>query len=207
MILSLDEMRQALLPFGVSPDAALGEKIRLYVELLLRWNQKINLTAITTPAEILERHFGECFFGAQFLDLSARQIVDIGSGAGFPGLAIKMILPGACMTLIEANKRKAAFLKEVAKSLEMHNVEVVALPLSDLNLRERHFDHVLCRAVGTIMRVLGWSEKSLRTGGSILLWSSMKDVERICQDPRWGWEGPFKIPRSNTRVLLRGRLT
>src|SRR6202166_4167383 len=96
--------------------------ISIYIDLLLRWNARINLTAIRQPEEIVTRHFGESLFAARQLfprRLSVSgaaatpvQVADVGSGAGFPGIPIKLWAPNIFLTLIESNQKKAIFLRE-----------------------------------------------------------------------------------------------
>src|SRR5271170_25010 len=114
------------------------DQISTYIDLLKRWNARINLTAIRKEDEIVTRHFGESFFlarhvfptearGEQTLlsAASSARAVDIGSGAGFPGLPLKLWAPQIHLTLIESNHRKAAFLREVARELTLTNVDVI----------------------------------------------------------------------------------
>jgi len=91
---------EALRRAGIEPAPALLDSISAYVELLLRWNSKINLTAIIDPHEIVSRNFAESFLAARWLRLEAGQLGDVGSGAGFPGLALKLVLPHWSVTLI-----------------------------------------------------------------------------------------------------------
>ncbi len=97
-----------------------------YIDLLLKWNAKVNLTAVRKPEEIVTRHFGESFFAARMLFPQPRKerVIDLGSGAGFPGLPLAMYVAEIEMTLIESNLRKAAFLNEVIRILELRNVKV-----------------------------------------------------------------------------------
>jgi 16S rRNA (guanine(527)-N(7))-methyltransferase RsmG len=114
----------------------------IYIDLLLRWNARINLTAVRNSEEIVPRHFGESFFLARHVfpeadraperDCSKREarrsklVVDLGSGAGFPGLPLKIWWPEIHLTLIESNHKKAAFLREVVRALTLTHVDVMA---------------------------------------------------------------------------------
>jgi 16S rRNA (guanine527-N7)-methyltransferase len=132
------------------------ERTSIYIDLLLRWNARINLTAIRNPEEIVTRHFGESFFLARhvFPDRVERTLLpapslaleprtpnheplitnhqppvtvcDLGSGAGFPGLPVKIWAPEICLTLIESNHKKAAFLREVARALTLTDIDIIA---------------------------------------------------------------------------------
>src|SRR5438093_2961136 len=114
---SEDRISELLSPF--LGQTALSEEqlaaVQIYLELLLKWNAKINLTAIRKPEEIATRHFGESLFAATqiFPDQDSNaSLIDIGSGAGFPGLPMKIWAPGIALTLIESNQHKATFLRE-----------------------------------------------------------------------------------------------
>src|SRR5205085_1932149 len=101
--------------------------VRTYLDLLLKWNAKINLTAVRSPEEIVTRHFGESFFVASriFPDQNSNgSLIDIGSGAGFPGLPAKIWASRISLTLIESNQRKSTFLREIVRALGLANVRV-----------------------------------------------------------------------------------
>ena len=112
------------------------QSISTYIDLLLRWNARMNLTSVRQPEEIVPRHFGESFFAARHLfpdgqtipaeeqAASGIQVIDVGSGAGFPGLPIKIWAPYIHLTLIESNHKKATFLREVARSLALTDIDV-----------------------------------------------------------------------------------
>jgi len=115
------------------------EQISTYIDLLLRWNARINLTAIRDPEQIVPRHFGESLFlarhvlpptgGHRSLATDHRPtttVLDLGSGAGFPALPIKIWEPSIHLTMVEANHKKAAFLREAARALKLMNVDVIA---------------------------------------------------------------------------------
>ncbi len=106
------------------------QQISTYIDLLLRWNARINLTAIRQPEEIVTRHFGESLFTARHLVRNtweqppSASLIDVGSGAGFPGLPIKIYAPEIQVTLIESNQKKATFLREVIRTLTLTNINV-----------------------------------------------------------------------------------
>ena len=91
-------------PGGLSTQEQ-AEKVAQYMQLLLEWNQSFSLTSVTNPSEILSRHFGESMFATSIVPIRQGRLADVGSGAGFPGLAIKIMRPELDVVLIEPNKK------------------------------------------------------------------------------------------------------
>lgn len=113
-----------------------------HYKLLLHWNQRINLTRITSLEEAVERHYAESLFLAAHLPAGAQTVVDVGSGAGFPGFPVAVARPDLRVTLLEADQRKAAFLRETSDLAP--NIEVLAERAESVR---REFDTVISRAV------------------------------------------------------------
>src|SRR5450755_2213230 len=139
----MDPARTAALPepFLDHPlSSAHLDQISTYIDLLLRWNARINLTAVRDPDHIVTRHFGESFFLARHLfpehvgtaapgcpaeqGSATVRAIDIGSGAGFPALPLKIWSPAIHLTLVESNHKKAAFLREVVRELRLTDINV-----------------------------------------------------------------------------------
>src|SRR5271167_2245380 len=112
-------------PHMLSPE--LSAQLESYLDLLLRWNARINLTAVRDPEQVVTRHFGESLFAARVLFAESPKsatLADVGSGAGLPGIPIKLFAPGIALTLIESHQKKATFLREVIRTLELEHAEV-----------------------------------------------------------------------------------
>jgi 16S rRNA (guanine527-N7)-methyltransferase len=122
----------------------LSSHLVVYLDLILKWNARTNLTAIRTPNEIVRRHFGESLFAGAHIGES-KTLLDFGSGAGFPGIPIQLLRPELHVTLAESQGKKAAFLQEVCRALclstEVFSARVETMP------PERQFDVVTLRAV------------------------------------------------------------
>src|SRR5438445_9172424 len=99
--------------------------ISIYIDLLLKWNARVNLTAIREPSEIVQRHFGESLFAAKHLleQKLPQTAIDLGSGAGFPGVPFAMLAPEVQVILIESQQKKVTFLKELIYVLGLNNVK------------------------------------------------------------------------------------
>src|SRR6267143_2387748 len=114
---SLAVIRRALAEFKLPAYDDQVLQIQQYIKILLSWNEKINLTAIRDPLEILNRHFCESMYPASTVPVEDGRIADVGSGAGFPGLPLKIIRPDLDVILVESNIKKATFLAEVIRDL------------------------------------------------------------------------------------------
>src|SRR5713226_1494788 len=204
-IVPLAMVRRSLEPYGIRPSPAHAEAIQRYVALLLQWNQKISLTSLRDPPDILERHFGECMFAASAVPITSGRLADVGSGAGFPGLALKIACPELEVVLVESNVRKSAFLSEVVRVLNLDGVEVVCSRMEDLSVRPGFASLVSARAVGKFDRILRWARKALSEEGQVLLWLGAADAEGVSSSHGWRWKEPIEIPGSHRRVLLIGR--
>ena len=108
-----------LAPYLLEVPASILPQLSTYLDLLLKWNARTNLTAIRDPEEIVRRHFGEGLFTATHLDPSTATLLDFGSGAGFPGLPIALLRPDIQVTLAESQNKKATFLREAVRTLNL----------------------------------------------------------------------------------------
>ncbi|HVH85609.1 MAG TPA: 16S rRNA (guanine(527)-N(7))-methyltransferase RsmG [Terriglobales bacterium] len=182
------------------------EQLRLlqdYLDLLLSWNAKINLTAIREPQEIVRRHFGESLFaGEQLRPENGARLSDLGSGAGFPGLPIAIRYPAIHVTLIESQQKKATFLREVVRSLGIRNVEIYGGRAENSGLTSQI---VTLRAVEKFQLTLPVARSLVGGGGRLALLISSAQVKAAHRmTPEVGWQEPIAIPESRQRVLLMG---
>jgi 16S rRNA (guanine527-N7)-methyltransferase len=186
--------------------------ISMYIDILVHWNARINLTAIRDPEEIVTRHFGESFFAARHLfsdsavpktDDSLVRVADLGSGAGFPGIPIKLWAPHIALTLIESNQKKATFLREVARALTLKDVRIQNVRAE--TLPPASYDVVTLRAVERFSDVLPVVAHLLAPCGrvALLISSAQEDLARSGL-PGVIWQPPLPVPASRSRVLLLG---
>lgn len=190
--------------YGVDVAPQVCESIRTYVALLLRWNAKIPLTSVVDPGEILRFHFGESLFAASVVAIRRSRIADVGSGAGFPGLALRVALPDSKVVLIESNRKKAWFLSEVSRTLALDGVEVLAKRMEEIPREMVDFGFITARAIGQHKRLLKWAKSKLCVGGKIVLWVGESDAQSIASTSDWAWQDPLHIPGSRRRYLLVG---
>jgi len=184
--------------------------ISIYIDLLLRWNARVNLTAIRQPEEIVTRHFGESLFAARHLFRSPQldfsqapvRLIDIGSGAGFPGLPIKIWAPNLHATLTESNHKKATFLREVIRTLRLTSIDVFAGRAEDFPTPA---DFVTVRAVERFELILPTALRLVAANGSLALMIGEAQVQSVGERaPDLQWLEPMPIPLSSSRVLLIG---
>ena len=127
---------------------------------LVRWNQKINITAITDPFEVAVKHVLDSLPAARFISEDAI-LLDIGSGGGFPGLPLKVLMPSLSVTLIDASRKKISFLKHVIRTLKLDNIEALHIRAENLAndpFYRNRFDVIISRAVSSLefFRRLAW---------------------------------------------------
>jgi 16S rRNA (guanine527-N7)-methyltransferase len=195
-MLSETELADLLQPFGLRLTNRQTTQVQTYLELLLRWNAKINLTAIRRPEECVTRLFAESLYLARWVHLEG-SLLDIGSGTGFPGLALKIPFPDLAVALLEPTAKKRAFLKEVARVCEFQDVEVCGKRLKEFadDKTRPAFDNASSRAVGHFDKLLPLVARCLRRGGRLFLWLSRNQGSQLGEVTdclRWG--SPILIP-------------
>lgn len=178
---------------AVSPEIL--PQLSVFLDLLLKWNARTNLTAIREPEQIVRRHFGESLFAGRHLDL-CDTLLDLGSGAGFPGIPIAILRPEIHITLAESQNKKATFLREAIRTLGLSNAEVWA-GRSEAMPSERRFDTVALRAVDNMTAALAAAEA--RTNRQLLLLTSVAAAPALPEFPK---QSRIFIPESLDRVLL-----
>ena len=194
---------------GIRASREQMDQFRAHFELLLRWNSRMNLTAIREPREILRRHFVESAFLTRVLRLGKGTLVDVGSGAGFPGIPVKVLSPETRVVLVEATQKKAAFLKEVARELGVggwrlgDGLEVMAARVEETDLRA---DWLTMRAVKLTPQLLKALARVLVPRGTLALFVGKGEVMEVLENKQfiginWCIE---RIPNSESRVILIG---
>jgi 16S rRNA (guanine527-N7)-methyltransferase len=171
---------------------AQASALEAHYELLLRWNQVINLTAIRNVEDAVERHYFEALFLAERLPANVGSVADVGSGAGFPGFPVAVVRPECLVTLIESDQRKAVFLREASRGLA--NVRVLAKRAEEV---AESFNCVVSRAVS--YAVLGKGARKL--GGRLALLTGVEEPPK-----EWGldWD-VVALPGSLQRFLRISR--
>ena len=156
---------------NVNIDENMLAQFMKYKELLLEWNEKINLTAITEDREILLKHFADCVSLVPFINLNNKSVIDVGTGAGFPGIPVKIVSPSIKLTLLDSLNKRITFLSEVVSSLGLNDVSCVHSRAEDggqnVEFREK-FDVCVSRAVADLSILSEYCLPFIKTGGTFI---------------------------------------
>jgi 16S rRNA (guanine527-N7)-methyltransferase len=198
-------LQELLSPFVSRPlDAEKLNQLQLYLNLLLKWNARINLTAVRDAEQIAQRHFGESLFAGEQLELNnVSNLIDFGSGAGFPGLPIKIMAPHLHVTLVESQQKKATFLREAIRTLRLENVTVHAGRAEKSSLKSQI---VTVRAVEKFESALPVAASLVEPGGqlALLIGAAQSQIARDAL-PTFQWRSAIPIPGSRERIVLAGK--
>jgi 16S rRNA (guanine527-N7)-methyltransferase len=199
-----DQIRSQLAPFGTDLDPVQLSAVRKFLDLLELWNRRISLVSPADISQLIARHVGESLFAASAVPIRHGRLADVGTGAGLPGIPLKIANSSLDLTLIESNQRKSAFLSEAARSLQLDHCEIVPSRYEDF-VPLANFDFITCRAVGKYQDILKWAHDRLAVGGQLILWLGLDDASLLSKTAGWAWRDVLPIPNSNRRVLLVGR--
>lgn len=198
-MLAESNVRALLEPFQLELSSSQISQLLAYLDLLLRWNRKINLTSIRTEEECVTRHFGESLYLARWVKLHG-ELLDIGSGAGFPGLALRIAFPDLMTTLLEPVAKKRAFLKEAARVCGISSVDVRPERLEEFASQRPGviFATITARAVGHFNSLVPQALRVLKPEGRMCLWIGQNQGQSLRESSermRWGEQIPMPIGR------------
>ncbi|WP_381415387.1 16S rRNA (guanine(527)-N(7))-methyltransferase RsmG [Spiroplasma endosymbiont of Anurida maritima] len=151
-----------------------------YYEFLVKKNQEINLTAITKWEDVLNKHFLDCALLIKYYDLNDKNILDIGAGAGFPSIVLKILVPSLKVTIVESLLKRCNFLDELIVLLDLSFVKIVNERAEVFATKQTEvYDCVLSRAVSTLPVILELSTRYLKIKGDIIAYKSQKHEEEL----------------------------
>lgn len=181
---------------------ALATRFADYVSLLLRWNLRVNLTSIRDEEGILSRHFVESIACARALPTGICTLLDLGSGAGFPGIPISLCRPEIAVCLAESQGKKAAFLQEAVRVLEIP-AKVQAQRAESL---PSQFDCVTLRAVDRMTKAIETAAALVAPGGWLAVMTTGSELHKltVAAGPDFTWQESVRLPGSLHRVLALG---
>lgn len=158
--------------FGVEITDEIKEKLNLYGNLLLEWNEKINLTAITEPEEVLFKHFYDCILFLKHVNVPQdATLIDVGTGAGFPGMVLKIVRPDIEVTLLDSLNKRLVFLNDVIEKLGLVGIKTVHSRAEDAGkskLYREKYDVVTARAVAALPVLLEYCVPLANLGGQFV---------------------------------------
>ena len=156
-----------------------GEKFEIFRRLLLECNQKYNLTSITEEKDVLYKHFLDSAAGEFLFPLGAR-VLEVGSGAGFPSIVLKILRPDLCMTLTDSVGKKCAFLQEACRALDFSDVEVIHARVEELAVQREYrekYDVACARAVAPMNTLAEYCLPFVRVGGKFIAYKGGDEEE------------------------------
>jgi 16S rRNA (guanine527-N7)-methyltransferase len=172
-------IEEALDSEGISYPPRMVDRFAVYRELLLDWNQRVNLISRRDEARIVTRHFLDSL-GLVTVEEFPRdsRAMDLGSGAGFPGIPLKLIRPDLRISLVESKRKKALFLRRVIEKLKLDGVEVVMGRVEELAEGLGTFDFIVSRSVTDLITLVRWSKDYLDPAGGSLIAIKGPDVDK-----------------------------
>lgn len=173
--------------FGVILDDEKIKKLNLYGNLLLEWNEKINLTAITEPEQVLYKHFYDCILFLKHCPVKeGASLIDVGTGAGFPGMVLKIVRPDIEVTLLDSLNKRLVFLNEVIDALSLSKIKTVHMRAEEAGKSKEHresYDIATARAVASLPVLLEYCAPLIKKNGVFLGMKgpSVKDEVKISE--------------------------
>ena len=198
---------EVLKEHGIACSGNMSSQVSLYLKLLEKWNKRINLTGLKTPREMLVELFAESFFAGKFLEESDMPIVDVGSGAGFPGMALNIFNPHWKIYLLEPRKKRATFLTFVKQELGILRTKVICKTLEDCSALDfcespRTFTF---RGLGRVKDKLKYCSNLCSKQGKIILFTTENEWDKKLEYiEEIKWLNLVKIPWSHQKIVVTG---
>jgi 16S rRNA (guanine527-N7)-methyltransferase len=188
--------------YGVAPTPDRVQRLGRFLVMLADWNRRMRLVGDAAPEILVQRHVGESLYAATIFEFKRQKVLDIGSGAGFPGVVLQLAFPDLDTTYVEATLKKAAFLREVSR------VEGRGTVVSERaeQLQPIQAEVVTMRAVERMEAVgLRYASRHLAAGGTLLAWVGDATAKKWRRANGWDWDEFALLPRASERGILRGR--
>ncbi len=177
--MTIEQFQNILAKHNISVSEDQLSQFEIYFNLLTEWNQKMNLTAIIAKPAVYEKHFFDSLIIMEKLSFNNRSLADVGSGAGFPGIPLKILNPNMQLTIIEPNNKRCSFLKELITTLKLTDVKILNQRSEDLKNLANSFDFVCSRAVAKLSILLEITSFLAKPQGIIIAFKGRKFQEEI----------------------------
>lgn len=181
----MNQLEQLFISHGLQINQEQVDKFELFYQLLIEWNQKINLTSITDYDEVIRKHFlDSCILLKKYQEqrFFHKKILDMGTGAGFPGIPLAILLPDTQFTLVDSLNKRIDFLSIVVNELNLGNVKMYHGRAEELGKSEEfreQFDFCVSRAVASLPLLLEYCSPFIKVNGTLLLYKSKKMNQEI----------------------------
>lgn len=178
-------MKELFSDYNIEVNSEQIEKFDNYYRLLIEWNKKINLTAIINYEDVIKKHFLDSILLLKVYSkdlFTSKNIIDVGTGAGFPGLPLAIMLPDAEFTLVDSLNKRIEFLKEVIDILKINNITLIHSRAEELGINSDHrekYDICVSRAVAALPLLLEYCSPFIKKEGVLYLYKSLKVEEEI----------------------------
>ena len=160
---------------GIKIDEKLIDRLLIYINILKKWNKKINLTAVTNDFDIVKHHFFDSLAVSKFIE--QKKILDVGSGAGFPGIILALCDATRQVTLVDKVGKKAAFTKQICLELNLKNVSVIHSRVEEISTNK--YDAIIARAFGDMSLLMSLTQNLINDKG---VWYGMKSKKLMDED-------------------------
>ena len=173
------DLKKHLFDLGIDVSDEKLTKLERYLDFMLEYNNNVNLTAIKNKEEAIEKHLFDSLLIAKDIDLSNKEICDIGSGAGLPGIPLAILFDNAKFSLIEPTKKRAVFLEKVIELLSLDNVRVINDRAENLTSLKERYDFAISRAVAQLNILLELSCQLIKVNGYLIAMKSRLAEEEL----------------------------
>lgn len=184
------QLAQGVTELGVALPAGAQERLLRYLALLQKWNRVYNLTAVREPQRMVSEHLLDCLAVTPYV--GENRILDVGSGAGLPGIPLALALPDARVTVLDSNHKKAAFLQQAVTELKLGNVAVACERVENWKPAAR-FEVVISRAFSDLGEFVALAGRHVAAGGRLAAMKGVHPYDEIAQLPK-GWRVRETLP-------------
>ena len=177
-------LEQELIQAGIHLEEGQIHQLETYYQMLVEKNKVMNLTAITAFEDVVQKHFIDSMMLLRYADLKGKKVIDVGTGAGFPGIPLKIACPDAEIVLLDSLNKRVQFLKEVMDALHLEKIEAVHGRAEDMAIKaedREHFDYCVSRAVANLSTLSEYGVPFVKVGGCFISYKSGEMEEELKQ--------------------------